>query len=451
MSDLPDFVKSGDPARLIPVVADPKKEQRTLSVVLSAMRGVFEFRKAVFGSINVPAGKQARLEAWTEVTFAKGDRGDTKPPKQGRPDGLLILRTGKRKCVILVEAKIGNAEIEEEQLKEYLQTAIQHRIDTIVTISNQFVADPTHCPVSVPKNLAKNIGLFHWSWTYLLTQATLLLDGDEIQSPDQRYLLQEVVRYLSHDSSGINRFNRMNREWKDVVRKVKANASLNRNSEEVEKTVSSWHQEQRDLCLLMSQRLGRSLNLRLPRSHRTDPQKRLWDDSKVLASERKLRCTLRIPDAVADLDIVADLATQTVVCSMRLDAPKDKVKETSRVNWLTRQLKDTETQDVYVKAYRPRKAENTQALLSEVAEDPKVLSSNQGDTKKKSVAPTAFEIFYVKDLAGKFSGNKAFIDELEQAVPYFYEQIGQHLQSPPKKPPQMKISDSKSEGVVDES
>ncbi|XOZ33650.1 hypothetical protein ACMDCT_15820 [Halomonadaceae bacterium KBTZ08] len=41
-----------------------------------------------------------------------------------------------------------------------------------------------------------------------------------------------------------------------------------------------------------------------------------------------------------------------------------------------------------------------------------------------NVVPSTFEVFYMIDLAGRFAGNKVFIDELEAAVPRFYEQVG---------------------------
>lgn len=81
---------------------------------------------------------------------------------------------------------------------------------------------------------------------YAVTQATLLLEQNAIESADQHFILEEARRYLSHDSSGITRFTSMNKEWKDVVGKVKSGALLGKNTEEVQNTVSSWHQEQRE-------------------------------------------------------------------------------------------------------------------------------------------------------------------------------------------------------------
>ena len=48
-------------------------------------------------------------------------------------------------------------------------------------------------------------------------------------------------------------------------------------------------------------------------------------------------------------------------------------------------------------------------------------------------APTSFEVLMIKDLAGRFSGRRTFIEDLENLIPEFYDRIGQNLRpwSPP--------------------
>lgn len=255
------------------------------------------------------------------------------------------------------------------------------------------------------------------------------------------------MRYLSDAQGGMSRFTSMNSEWKDLVEKVGAGVTPRWNSNEVENTVSSWHQEQRDLSLMMSRKLGRSTELVLRNAYRRDPQKRLVDDSKALSEDKTLACKLRIPDAASDIDIKANLATKKISCSMSLDAPQDRQGEKAKVNWLVRQVKDAEPEGFYIKAIRPKKAENTQALLAEILEDPEALSSNNTEVKL-----TGFEIFYMKEPApNRFSGKKVFIEELERTVPHFYEQVGQRLRVPSKSPPKMDSAPASSEDTQEES
>ncbi|AQZ95314.1 hypothetical protein ACFSB1_18010 [Halopseudomonas phragmitis] len=428
----PDFAVQGEVARLIPVVADTSREQRAASVLLAALRGVYEFRQMMFASLGHRVSGRARIGAWTEVALEC----DLDVPKKDRPDGLVQMVTGSKQWSTLIEAKIGNAEVDAEQLKRYLLQAKKNKIDAVITITNQFVALPTHHPVKLPKSLLKGLELYHWSWMYVVTQATLLLDSGEITSPDQRFILEEVLRFFSHDSSGITRFESMNREWKDVVAKVKSGAVLSKTSEEVENTVSSWHQEQRDLCLVMSRKLRRQVKQKISKAHRGDPVLRLKEECEQLAKEQKLVCCLDIPDAAADLEIVADLTKRTIICSMRLAAPQDKLRSSARVNWLIKQVSKAKTDGIYVKAIRPGRAEETQTPLAKLLVD-----GNALETLSTNVAPSAFEVFYMADLGARFSGPKVFIEELEKAVPHFYQEVGQKLRAWVAPPPKLQKRD----------
>lgn len=422
----PDILERGEKARLIPVVADSSKENRALSILLAALVGVHEFRQVMLGSLGQRVGSRAKFEAWTEVVF----KCDPKGPKTiERPDGLLILSTGKKNWRMLVEAKVGNAEVGEDQLACYAQKAREIGLDGVLTITNQFVAMPSHHPVKLAKAQAKGVELYHWSWMYAITQANLLLQTGGIEDPDQAYLLGEVVRYFEHPSSGVTRFTSMSPEWKELVAGVSRGAKLSKSSEIVEKSVSSWHQEQRDLCLMMTDKLKRQVEIKLSRSHQKDPIARLRDDCEKLATRQVLEVDLCIPDAADDLKVIADVNRRTIVCSMKLAAPKDKQRASARINWLVRQLPKEHLPGFFIKAIRAGRAGDTDKSFAEVTANPLCLEEG-------TIPPSLFEVYYVRDVAGKFSGTRTFIQELEEAVPHFYKKAVQHLRpwtpSPPK-------------------
>ena len=54
----------------------------------------------------------------------------------------------------------------------------------------------------------------------------------------------------------------------------------------------------------------------------------------------------------------------------------------------------------------------------------------------------------VKDLAGKFSGSRTFIEELESFVPTFYDNVGQYLQTYVAKPPKPRQSEADTESSL---
>jgi hypothetical protein len=287
--------------------------------------------------------------------------------------------------------------------------------------------------VNVPKNALRGVELFHWSWMYLLTQAMLLLNDDEFERADQRYILAEMVRYFSHPSVGVSTFDRMNSEWKELNSQVQTGARLNRGAPLVENSVAAWHQEVRDLCLLLTRKVGRPVQIRLSRVHTDDPIQRLRDDSARLAESYELSCSLDVPDAAAPISVVADLQRRSVTISMGLTAPRDKRRATSRINWFLRQLTKAKPEGLHVRAAWPGRASATQATLASFRDDQSLLAAGN-----RTLVPTQFEVLLVRDLAGKFSGARTFIEHLESAVPYFYEQVGQYLRAYVAPPPRVR-------------
>lgn len=431
MTDYLGFIASAQRARLIPAIADSNKEQRAASILLAALAAVDEFRNTMLSTVGQRLGTRARIDCYTEVVLKKN------PPNLTlRPDGLLIVTIGKKQWSALIEAKIGRADLNEEQLGHYIQLARLNNVDAVVTLSNQFAALPTHHPIRLPRSSIKTVELYHWSWMFVLTQATLTLSSREFASKDQCFILHEVVEYFKHPSTGVSSFDRMNPEWKDLVTKIRSNAPLSKSSPEVENSVASWHEEQRDLCLIMSRRLGRQVTVKLSRAHRQDPIRRLKDDCEHLVTKKELSCTLDIPDTAGPMVIEAHIDKRNVFCLMRLAAPQDKKRTLARVNWLIRQVAHCQAEDVFIKALWPGRAAATQNSLAEVRNNPGCLDSGDG-----SMTVQSFEVIMVSELGGKFGGTKTFIEKLEQVVPKYYEQIGQHLRAWVPSPPKLERAD----------
>ena len=75
-----------------------------------------------------------------------------------------------------------------------------------------------------------------------------------------------------------------------------------------------------------------------------------------------------------------------------------------------------------VRAFWPGRGGPTQKFLSEIRVDSKCLES-----ECPGAAPTSFEVVVIRELAGRFSGPRTFIEDLEKLIPEFYDQIGYHL------------------------
>lgn len=424
--NLPKLLKSGEHVRLFSVVSEGSREKRALSNLLSCLTAIPALTRDLFATISLRTGTRTHVEAYTEVVLSC-----EKSNNQDRPDGLLIVRTGRQTWTALIESKIGNSVLNEDQVKRYAEMARDHNIDAVITISNEFVARPTHHPIKIGKSLSGKVKLFHWSWVFIQTQAYLLHLEGEIKDKTQSYLLHELVRFLNHQSTGIARFNSMNKEWRDVVRMVQTGATLSKNSDLIQNTIGSWHQETKDLCLLMSRIIGRSVKLRLSKLHRDNPSDRARDDALQLVDGGFLKCVIDIPDAASALNIVVDLRCRTIVCNTEVGAPEDKARSSARVNWIVRQLAKTTSSEIIIKAKWLGRAPDTQETLIKLRDNPNMLNPNNDKKILRS-----FEILMVRDLAGKFSGSRTFIDTLEQTVPLFYEQVGQYIKqwrpTPPK-------------------
>ncbi|MBV1952667.1 MAG: hypothetical protein KUG64_10805, partial [Cycloclasticus sp.] len=304
---LPEFVATGEQARLIPVGSEGKKEGRATSVLLANLSAVHEFAQVMFGAIGLRIGTRANIEVYTEVVLK-----DKLGKEKLRPDGLIIINTGRTKWSALVEAKIGNAELDAQQIKDYLALAQKYKIDAVITLSNQYSAIPAHHPINFKKSELKGVNLFHFSWMFILTEAILLLKSMAVEDEDQRFLLNEMVRYYDHDSVGVSEFTSMNKEWKDVTTSVRSGSTLSKTSVDVINTVVSWHQEARDLCLIMSRTLAVPVSLRLSQKHTRDPVSRVKDDCEGLVKTLDLTCELDVPNAVSPLKVTANLQRRAV-------------------------------------------------------------------------------------------------------------------------------------------
>ncbi len=60
----------------------------------------------------------------------------------------------------------------------------------------------------------------------ILTTADLLLKNEEVNDSDQIYLLNELRRFLTHESAGVKGFDRMPPEWNELNKTVSAGGKL---------------------------------------------------------------------------------------------------------------------------------------------------------------------------------------------------------------------------------
>jgi hypothetical protein len=421
----PEYLSSGELARLIPVAS--KSELRNTCVTSAMLMAVEEFAEALLGGIGAPTGKRAKTMVWVEPVFKQ-----FKSENKDRPDALIIVDNGRREWRALVEAKTKGADLDADQVERYLEIARSQGIDAVVTISNQFVATPTQSPCNINRQKLKKTPLFHWSWSYLKTEAKIQLSRSAVSDPDQAYMLSEYVRYLEHDSAGISEFEQMGKEWVEACKLYFAKSHLEKKNPMGIAVVSDWDELMRCTALLMSRQLETNVTTVLSAKERKDPNSRLDALHMSFVSSGVLESKLEVPDAASPISVEADLTRRSVTVSMSVDAPRDKKRASATVTWLLKQLSKTEDGSLMLVAKWPGRTQDTFAELSKVREDAEALVGNQ-----KGLMPRSFEIRVISDLGGKFTQRRNFVPELVSCVTRFYETVGQHVvpwQAPPPKP-----------------
>lgn len=431
-SGILNILSSYAQARLIPTIVGSQKEERATSCLLASFMVVPTYARDVLSEAGAPVGKRIKLRCYTEVTFESIEKG-----KNPRPDGLVVIDNGNNKWTALIESKIGNSELTQEQVEEYLDLAKQHGVNALITISNQFATTPTHHPVKVAKTKTRSVGLYHFSWLSLVSKAVLLSDNKCIDDPEQAYILSELVNYIRHDSSGILSLTRMHGDWKEACTSMEQNTPLVKGSETVENSVASWHQLLRHLALNLSMEIGQPVTISLSRARRKDAEINFQEDCTQLVKEERLKAEFDILNAAAPLAFSSDFRGKNINISMKLEAPKDKSRATASINWLTRQIKGDSPSNVTIKVHWPKRIHLTDGPLAEVTENPSKLIP-QG----VSELPTFLEVTRCIVLSGRFKGAKTFVEDASKEFLLFYRDVGQHLSKWVAKAPKVKELES---------
>ncbi|MEP1327139.1 hypothetical protein [Pseudophaeobacter sp.] len=438
--ELPEFLVQGEQARLFPVLSTTSKEGRTTSIVLACMAKVDEFGASLLSNLGQRVGVRTKIDTYTEVVCA-----NRSSEQKDRPDGLIVMRTGSREWRALVEAKVGSTDLDADQIEKYRQLAKENEIDCVISISNQFATTPANHPVPEVNKSRSKIPVFHWSWMHILTEADLLLSRNSVSDSDQRTLLNELRRFLTHESAGVKGFDRMPKEWSELNKLVSSGGVIAVKSTDAQAVITAWHQETRDLSLILSRMTETYVSERLPRKHISDGNLRSKDELNTLKEMHQLQAELDVPDAAAPIKVVADISRRSVDVGMVLRAPEDKVSVKARVNWVLRQIKTDRLDDLYLRLMWPGKSEPTQHLVSDLKANPD--SAAEG---KDQLSPHSFFVFRSKQLGARFAQQVNFIVDLEEMVPAYYRDVGANLSAWQKRAPRIKEERSTADDVTTE-
>lgn len=143
---------------------------------------------------------------------------------------------------------------------------------------------------------------------------------------------------------------------------------------------------------------------------------------RELADSGHLKATVKVPDAIASVDIDVDLRSKLVTTSVEIAAPREGRAKT-RLTWLLRQLRDAPP-TVRIDVSYPLARETTTALLKPALEMPERLLW-QADTKRE---PRTFRVALSREMGTKRGkGQGSFVAESKKQVIDFYRVVVQQL------------------------
>ena len=415
---------------------------RAVSALLAALMAVAEFGRHLLNIVGAPARKSAKIHCYTEVPFPK-----EQATKAQRPDGMNIVSRGRTKWAAIIEAKIGPSKLTQEQIERYLDLARGYGIDALITISNQFVPDPNAAPVKIHGHKLLSVSLYHWSWTSILSEAILFADHKGIEDPDQAFILNELIRYLQHESSGVRPFTQMPPDWRELCEAANVGRRLAKGSDEVVNSAAGWIQLCRYIALQLTIAVGEAEPLYMSRAQRKQPSALIDEAIETLTSGHRLGLGFEVPHAAGTLRLEADLRARTLVASMsinsrkkmpsaaiRLEAdlrartlvasmsinsPGDKKMPSAAITFLMRQLDKVEDRELLIDVHWPRRSIVTRRRLAEIDED-----RNSVMSEYPGLMPSGFTINRIMKVGAGITSVKRIVNVSCDLVTGYYSDVG---------------------------
>ena len=413
-------------AKLIPPIIKPGNEIALTSIFLSSLKLIKEFRDDIFADLNLR--KSGMHYYFTEASFYDN--------KESRPDGLILsVVSDQIHDAVILEVKNKHTDIDDKQIQKYVDLCKGIGINKILTISNQFVSDPTKS-ICRDIKIPKSIELYHFSWSYILTLAQLLLFNNDhnIADEDQKLLMKEIVDFFEAKESGIMDFNKMKAGWKEVAKKFTSGSLPQKDDPLTEETIQSWYQEEKDMSLKLSKQLG----VLVKTTSRKDQKARWEGDLQSLINKKLLTTKLKVEGAVSPLEIVAHFERKTITMLVQVKAPATKTVR-GQIGWLRKQLNKCQNKDQDKFSilkdnlhFQPILKYRNEYPVTKIERIDDVIE----DLKGKEI--TDFEISYIMHLGTKFENPSKFVDIIEEMLINYYSGVVQYLENAPNKSPQMK-------------
>lgn len=427
MNPTPSVRLEDHEVRLFPsahISSDREAELRATASLLAIIRAVSEFGRAFVRAAGGPAG---RLSCYTEVPFRLTATGNASP-EIVRPDGVIHAVRGKTHWVAFLEVKVGKAQLDPEQVDRYHRLARQEGADAVITVSNQPADPDNRPPVSLDGRRLRSVRVVHFSWERLLSEAHFLSKKKRISDPDQKWILDEWIRFVDDPRSRIIEPPELGTHWATVLRAAKTGA-LGQVAKELEDVASHWRDYLKKAALRLRAKLGVDVRVQLGRKERQDSR---WHLQKLVSEalgSSALSGTLRIPDAVGDVRLDLFLHSRCVRYGVDIAAP-NRGRQATRVRWLARQLQGLDLPaGLLVDVRWAGRIPVTTVPGSIFIEQPEsVLSDRSGAPIAKDVVPKAFTLHWTTKLrSSRGRSSSSVLEGVSEGLEDFYRRVVEKL------------------------
>lgn len=389
------------------------QERRATSALLAVLRIVPEFALHLLGPVGAPKGI---VESFIEPEFKVGQ-------KKIRPDGLILIKRGKREWACLVEVKTGKNELDLHQLNMYLDICRDYRIDALVTISNQVLnASGRHPTEGIDQRKLRSTRLEHLSWIRIITEAIVQAEHDGVEDREQDLVLKELIRFLQSEASGASEFNDMGTAWATVREGIR-NSTIRKPDDQVSQVVVNFESLIRYAALTLSARLGVNASQVVGRNAKLNYEKHLHAAARKLVDEKQMSGAIHIPGAAADLNLQVDIAAGVLHCSFNLLAPKTG-RNSSKLNWALKQVKNAPDGTLVSWSYKHSRTNEAPHRVSDL------LDKSYEFELSKNREISAFKIEAIAKMGLKRSrGSGSFIDSVVDLFELTYGEILQSVKN----------------------
>jgi hypothetical protein len=406
-------------ARLIPVSgidSAVEAETRATSAFLAVLAIVRPMSKALLDPLGASRAANATVETFIECGFDYEGR-------RIRPDGLISVAHGtKAPWRALVEVKTADNRLDADQLNAYWEIARLEKMQAVITISNEIpTVSGVHPTPGLRVRANSPVQIHHFSWARILSEAITQMAHRGVEDVEQGWILNELIRYLKHPASGALQFRDMGPSWVEV-REAARNGTVSRKGDGTIDVVNRWDQLLQSAALKLGADIGYEVRVVLPNGRKLDATRRSADLAAGLASNGVLDGALRVPDAIADIVISADVKAQLLTASVDVEVPSDRGSR-ARVTWLVTQLGDAPERTILENWPRNARAAVASATLAATREDRMILLADGKEPLRIRVvlrAPMG---------VGRKAGAKSagFVDTVLALLDEFYELIVQNI------------------------